>query len=112
MKQDLQTFLQQYEADHPNQVLHIQESVDRDFAVTAATLDVERMSEPPVLIFHTVADISEPVLSGMFSSRDRIAYAVGTQKDKLHKHWAEISKNLLPPLEVSEGICQNVTSWT
>ena len=108
MNQDLQSFLKQYELDYPAQVWHIHDQVPRDFAVTAATLEVEKKSNPPVLMFHDLEGISQPVLSGMFSSRERIAYAVGTEKEKLHAHWADISRDLLKPVDVPEGLCQEV----
>lgn len=105
---DLQSFLQQYEADYPDRVWHIEEEVPRDHFTTAATLEVERMLEPPVLVFERVQGLAMPVVTGLFSSRSRIAYAIGTTANNLHHHWTEVSKKLIPAVKVSSGICQEV----
>lgn len=105
---DLQSFLQQYEADHPDQVWRISEEVPRDYFATAATLEAERLPDPPLLIFERMAGVDMPVVIGLFSSRARIAYALGTQRDKLHSFWLEASQRLLPPVTVTEGVSQEV----
>ena len=107
--QDLRSFLKQYETDHPDQVQHVWDAVPRDFFVTAATLAAEQQNNPPVLIFHNVEGVTGPILSGMFSSRERIAYAVGAAgAQDLHTHWSQISQSLQPPVEVSSGPCQEI----
>ncbi len=107
--QDLRSFLQGYEADHPDQVWHIRESVPRDYFTTAATLAAEQEKDPPLLIFHQVEGVQAPVVSGLFSSRARIAYAVGAPGPKqLHGHWASISQVLIRPAEVDSAPCQEV----
>jgi len=105
---DLQTFLQQYEADHPDQVWRIQEEIPRDYFSTAATLEAERLPQPPVLVFEHVTGLDMPVVTGLFSSRARIAYAIGTTQDNLHSYWAKVSHNLLPPVQVATGVSQEV----
>jgi 2,5-furandicarboxylate decarboxylase 1 len=105
---DLQSFLHQYEADYPDRVWHIRAEVPRDHFTTAATLEAERMLEPPVLVFERVSGLDMPVVTGLFSSRSRIAYAIGTTAERLHEHWTQISQNLIPPVEVSSGLCQEV----
>ncbi len=105
---DLQSFLQQYESDHPDQVWHVREEVPRDYFTTAATLEIERMPEPPVLVFERVQGVAMPVVTGLFSSRARIAYALGTTAENLHQHWMSTSKNLIPPVHVASGFCQEV----
>ena len=107
--QDLRSFLKQYESEHPDQVRHVWDAVPRDFFVTAATLAAEKLNAPPVLIFHNVEGISYPIMSGLFSSRERIAYAIGAAgADDLHAHWAKISQGLKSPMEASTAPCQEV----
>lgn len=106
---DLQSFLERYAKDFPESVWHIHESVPRDHVLTAAVLEVERMSGPPVLVFHAVEDARMPIVTGLFSSRLRIAYALDTTAENLHSHWVEkVSNNLLPPVEVSVGMSQEI----
>jgi len=105
---DLQSFLERYGREFPGQVCHIYERVPRDYFVTAAALEGERLPEPPVLIFHNVEGADMPVVTSLFSSRARIAYAMGTTPDQLHSHWSAISRALIPPNEVQEGVSQEV----
>jgi 2,5-furandicarboxylate decarboxylase 1 len=105
---DLRRFLEQYEADHPERVWHIHDAVPRDYFVTAATLEAEKLPEPPVLVFHNVAGVAGPVVSGLFSSRSRIGYAIGTTADQLHSHWVERAENLIKPVTVTVAPCQEV----
>jgi 4-hydroxy-3-polyprenylbenzoate decarboxylase len=105
---DLQTFLTRYRSDHPDDLLCIGEPVPRDYFVAAAAMATERMPAPPALLFDAVDGIDMPVVTNLFASRARIAYAIGTTVDGLHDHWARISGALVPPAEVGSGICQEV----
>jgi 2,5-furandicarboxylate decarboxylase 1 len=105
---DLRSFLAQYSTDYPQNVWRIRERVPRDYLVTAAALEAERLAEPPVLIFEDVEGVGMPIVTNLFSSRSRIAYAVGTTEGNLHSHWAQKSQSLIPPVVTSSGVCQEV----
>jgi 2,5-furandicarboxylate decarboxylase 1 len=105
---DLQTFLIRYERQHPADVWRIGEPVPREYLITAVTLEAERQTRPPVLIFEGVEGSSMPVVTGLFSSRERIAEAVGTTAQQLHQHWDEVSSHLIPPERVAAGVVQEV----
>lgn len=108
---DLQSFLHQYEADYPDRVWHIRTDVPRDHFTTTVMLEAERMLEPPVPVFERVSGPDMPVVTGLFSSRSRMAAAIGTTAEQLHEHQTHISQNLMPPVEVSGGLCQEVCYW-
>lgn len=105
---DLQTFLAWYECEHPTGVWRVRESVPREYLITAATLEAERRPRPPVLIFEHVEGSSMPVVTGLFSCRERIATALGTTADRLHQHWDKLSSHLIPPHYVASGVVQEV----
>jgi len=89
-------------------VWHITESVPRDYAVTATALETERLAQPPILVFHAVEGIGVPVVTNLFAYRERIAQAIGTTAAGIHRHWAEVSQSLIPPVVVAHGACQDV----
>ncbi len=105
---DLPSFLEHYATDYPDRVWHVRDEVPRDYFATALTLELERGPEPPVLVLHRVQGLDMPVVTGLFSSRSRIAYALNTTADQLHSNWLRASKALTPPVVVGEGACQEV----
>jgi 4-hydroxy-3-polyprenylbenzoate decarboxylase len=105
---DMQSWLKQYAADHPHDVVHITEEVPRDHVVTATALAAERLAEPPAFVFERLEGSDYPVVTNLFASRARIARATGTTAAELHSHWASISKALISPVAVESGVCQEV----
>ncbi|MCS6843172.1 MAG: UbiD family decarboxylase [Caldilineales bacterium] len=105
---DLQSFLVQYMSDYPEDVVRVTEALPRDYQVTALAMATEQMAEPPVIVCDAVEAAGMPVVTNLFASRVRIARILGTTVEALHDHWAARSKHLIPPVEVSEGVCQEV----
>jgi len=105
---DLQSFVRQYSKDYPEQVWNIYEPLPRDYLITATALEAEQLPGSPMLVCHNVEGTNMPVVTNMFSSRARIAHAIGTSEDHLHAHWAAISKSFIPPVEVTHGVSQEV----
>ena len=105
---DLQNYLRTYEKENPGGVKRVPDEVPRSYFTTAATLEIEKQPDPPVLIFENVQGLDMPVVTGLFSSRARIAHALGTEKTTLHQHWIERSNHLISPVEVEAGVCQEV----
>jgi UbiD family decarboxylase len=105
---DLQSFLQTFENRYPDQVWHIREPVPRDYVATGVALQVESLPRPPVLIFEDIEGAGMPIVTNLFASRERIAYAIGTTADKLHEHWVDLSQKLTPPVHVAHGVSQEV----
>jgi UbiD family decarboxylase len=106
--QDLQTFIRSYESEFPSSVWRITDQVPRDYFTSALALEVEHQKAPPVLIFENIEDVDWPVVTGLFSDRERIAWALGTTSDRLHDLWLDASTRLIPPELINEGICQEV----
>ena len=105
---DLQTFLAQYAREFPTAVCHIESEVPRGFYSTAAVLEAERLADPPVLIFDRMGGASMPVVTNVFASRARIAFALGTTLDQLPDYWIAQQGKLIPPELVNLGASQEV----
>ncbi|MCC6147878.1 MAG: UbiD family decarboxylase [Anaerolineaceae bacterium] len=108
MIDNLQDFLQNYEQMFPHDVWRIRERIPRDFVITGMVLEAERQEDSPVLIFEDVEGSSMPIVSGLFSSRKRIAHILGTTPEQMHEHWIRLSNCLVPPIKVQEQISQEV----
>jgi len=103
---DLQTFLQTFEKRFPNEVWHIRDSLPRDYAVTSVAMQVENQMPSPVLVFENLQGAGMPIVTNLFASRERIAYSTGTTAENLNDHWEMVSRNLIRPVKVSEGVVQ------
>lgn len=105
---DLQSFLAKYGAEYPRNVVVVEDEVAADYVVTATAMETEALADPPVLIFHNAAGSRLPIVTNLFASRSRIAYALSTTTDQLHSRWSQTVKNLLPPVKANQGTCQQV----
>jgi 2,5-furandicarboxylate decarboxylase 1 len=97
-RQDLHVFLEQYEKTYPDDVLRVDEPLDRDQEVTALVLELWRSGRAPVLICTNVRGVSAPVVTNMFGSRERIARLLDTSVGGLHRAFYAASR----PIPVRE----------
>ncbi|MBM2810659.1 MAG: UbiD family decarboxylase [Chloroflexi bacterium] len=78
---DLHTFLEQYERDYPDEVLHIEQPLDSSWELTALATKLEKAKRFPVLVFHNVIVDGEraelPLVTFLMASRQRLARAMG-----------------------------------
>ena len=108
MIDDLQTLLITYERAFPHLVRRFSELVSREYIITATCLEAETQKDPPVLIFENVEGTAWPIVTGLFSNRERIAWALGTNANGLHRKWIEWSSKLIPPVVVGAGFSQEI----
>lgn len=78
---DLHGFLEAYERDHPNEVVHVEEALDAEGDVAALASKLEQLKRFPVIICHNVVVNGEraelPLITFLMSSRLRLARALG-----------------------------------
>jgi 2,5-furandicarboxylate decarboxylase 1 len=101
-RQDLRSFLADFEASHPTKVVRIKDSVDLDYDATAITFEFEKHGSP-ILIFENVKGSRFPVLANMYGARDRFAAALGVRQDELIERWANTDATPIPPQLVETG---------
>ena len=101
-RQDLRSFLESYEAEHPNDVLRISEPVDLDYDATAIAFEFERRGSP-VIILENVKGSEFPVLMNLYGARRRFAAALGVAEEELVGKWANIDATPVPPTLVDTG---------
>ncbi|HYE93520.1 MAG TPA: UbiD family decarboxylase [Terriglobales bacterium] len=99
MTQDFHAFLEQYRAQHPDDVLVIDDEVSPDQEVTAVVWSLAAQGRDPLLVFNRVKGTK--VATNMFASRARIARLLGTTPDKIHHAYQEKSRKAIDPKVVS-----------
>ena len=78
---DLHTFIEEYERNYPEEVLHIEKPLDADWEISALAMQLEKDHRFPILICHNVkvdgrrADM--PLVTFLMASRQRLSRALG-----------------------------------
>ena len=84
MVKNLESFLEEYESIHPNNVVHIDKEIESKWEVTGLAVKIDKIfKEPPILIFHKVRTVKGIIseyssVINLFASRKRCAFAVGS----------------------------------
>ena len=81
MPKDLQSYLDQLRAEHPDEVVDIDHEVDARFDITAVLLKLHKLhlKELPILLFNRVRKVTgeispDPVMLNVWGSRRRFAW--------------------------------------
>jgi 4-hydroxy-3-polyprenylbenzoate decarboxylase len=101
IEQDFHRFLERYRAEHADDVLVFEDEVSADQEVTAVLWSLAQQGRDPMLVFERVAGTK--AVTGIFSSRARIARLLGTGVANLHKTYQEKARRALDPKVVSRG---------
>lgn len=107
-KQDLRSFLTEYEASHPDQVMRVSQEVALDYDTVALAFELEARKQSPVLIFDNVTGSRFPVLMNLFGARDRYAAALGVTVQQLPQAWASTDTRPIPPDVLTTGPVKDV----
>jgi UbiD family decarboxylase len=101
--EDLRSFLRLLEDE--GELATIKSSVSLDQEIGAVCLRNLRTSGPGLLFEHPgEKDVSLAV--DLLASRRRYALALGVEPDQLAAEWNRRTKNLIPPVMVENGTCQ------
>ncbi|MEV6072104.1 UbiD family decarboxylase [Nocardia sp. NPDC052001] len=110
-QQDSHAFVDRYRAEHPEDVLVIDDVVAADQGVTGLIYELAARGREDMLLCRKVNGIEVPVVSNMFASRTRIARMLGTRPEQLHETFAARAAAPVPPRYVDSGpILEDVRS--
>jgi len=83
---DLHSFLEDYERQYPDEVVHIERPLEADWEISALTAKLEKEKRFPVIVCHDVRVNGErtsmPVVSFLMASRIRLARALGANLEQ------------------------------
>lgn len=101
-RQDLRSFLQAFERDHPGNVVRITDEVAMDYETTAIAFEYEKHGSP-LLVFENVKGSRFPVLMNTFGARSRFAAAIGVPVEQLIERWSGIDAKPVAPRLLATG---------
>ncbi|MGE5818493.1 MAG: UbiD family decarboxylase, partial [Deltaproteobacteria bacterium] len=106
MAKDLRGFLNEIEADEPDQVLHVTREVDPHFEVTGVLARLEKERKFPIVIFEKVKGSKLPVVTNVHAEARRLFRAIGLKDGTLPEFIREYSAredSPKPPVIVKEA---------
>ncbi len=111
MALDLRAFLQELEADAPEQAVRVTREVDPRFEVTAVLAKLEKERKFPVVIFEKVKGSTLPVVTNVHADARRLFRAIGLKNGTLPefiREYAAREDRLVEPIVIPEGPVQEV----
>lgn len=94
---DLRTFLKEYEAKYPEDVIHIDKQIGNNQEITALVAQLEKQNKYPVLVFHNVLNAEGKqskhwVVTNVLASRTRYARICNSTFETLGRDTYEKSR--------------------
>jgi UbiD family decarboxylase len=102
MRQDLRSFVADYERAFPGEVVRVTETVSTDFDVMALVLEYERRRRYPILLLERVRGSDIPIVCNVVASRRALAFALGVEETRLALEYARRIKDPIKPLVVGD----------
>ncbi|HLY67011.1 MAG TPA: UbiD family decarboxylase [Chloroflexota bacterium] len=105
--QDLHQFLDEYEREHPDEILHIERPIDAKWEVTALINKLEKAKRFPVVVCHNLMVDGErsemPLVTFLLASRLRLARLLGANVRNVGLMAYEREQARLKPVTVSRS---------
>jgi UbiD family decarboxylase len=83
MQKDLRSYLELLKKEAPEEIQLVYRTVDPRFELAAVIAKLESLNRYPALIFNRVQGSTFPVVSNLFSTRKRLAIALGGNETDL-----------------------------
>jgi UbiD family decarboxylase len=96
----LRSFLDSLPED---EILRIAEPIKLDFYPTALALELEKSKRFPVIYLEKPTGFDTPIVTNIFSDRNRIARIAGAEPGGFNAAWQRALENLMPPVIVSSA---------
>lgn len=106
---DLRSFLAEYEARFPDDVLHISKPVRAEFEISAIATHLHQQERHPILIFEQVITETGEIspyacVINLLEDRNKLAFAIGSTWDDVALDWAKrVASAKCEPVVVSHG---------
>ncbi len=91
-----------------NQLLEVDQPLSPYFEIGAALRYLDRGDSDRAVYFPNVVDYSSPVVGNLLGSYERIAMALGVEKDQLLAEFTSRTKNMIKPLLVEQSPVEEV----
>jgi len=108
MQKDLRSYLELLKKEAPEEIQFVDKAVDPKFELTGVIAKLESLNRYPALIFNHVHGSSCPVVSNLFSTRKRLAIAIGGNEANLNQVFRSREDHRIEPKLVSSGPVKEV----
>jgi UbiD family decarboxylase len=98
------------EALPDSEKLVISEPINLDFIPTSLVLELEAQKRFPVVVIERPEGFDVPVVTNLFSDRNRIAHMVGSKLGEFGQAWAQALANLTPAVMTDEAPVHEVVT--
>jgi UbiD family decarboxylase len=102
MKQDLRSFVQDFAAAFPEDVIRVDNPVDLKYDIMALVLEYERRRRFPILFFEHVEGHEIPVVCNIIAGRRCLAKALQVSEAELSDTYADRLKSYIDPVEMPD----------
>ena len=105
MAKDLHSFLEEYEAKYPDDIVHVEKEINSNQEITAIVIQLEKQDKYPVLYFHNVINADgkkaeQPVVTNVLASRVRRARICNSTYEAIGRYISKASRELRQKPEV------------
>ncbi len=111
MNQDLRSFVRDFEAAFPEDVIRVDDPVDLKYDIMALVLEYERRRRFPILFFDHVEDHDIPIVCNIIAGRRCLATALQVSETELSDVYADRLKTYFDPVEMDDPPFREVV-WT
>jgi 2,5-furandicarboxylate decarboxylase 1 len=109
MKQgDLRGYLEFVKREVPEEIQFVNKPVDPKFELSAVIAKLESLNRYPALVFNRVHGFSMPIVSNLFSTRKRLAMALGCEEKELNRVFRTRENHRIEPKRVNSGPVKEV----
>jgi UbiD family decarboxylase len=108
--QSFRGYLARLAQAHPQEILTIDEPVSPRFRIQALITELERRQQFPALRLERVEGATMPVVSNLFASRSRLAFALGVPVERLAEEVGVRSREHLKPAPVARAPFEEITA--
>ena len=97
-RQDVRSFVREYEAAHPGEVLRVTEPISIEYDVQALALELERRRRFPILFFERVNGFDTPIIANLMASRRALSAALSVDEADLSQEYARRLRDGVKPV--------------
>lgn len=103
MNPDLRSFINQLSETMPEDVIRVREPLSLRYEPTAYVLEMASRGKHPVFIFENLEGSSVPIVTNIFGTRKRYAFALKTTEENMITEWLSRSRRAIPPVTVKDA---------
>jgi 2,5-furandicarboxylate decarboxylase 1 len=107
-QRDLRSYIELLKNDASDEIKFVSKTVDPKFELSAVIAKLESLNRYPAVVFNRVDGFTTPVVSNLFSTRKRLAIALGCEEKDLNPVFRARENHRIEPSLVASGPVKEV----